>query len=172
MIFKNNQKGFTLIELLVVVSIIGLLSSIVFASLNNVRAKARDVIRKQTLKQLQTALQLYYNDFGAYPVGTYYESPSGSDGTSNNGGNWIPGLAPTYISVLPKDPRGGHSTISGGCSVNWNSSYAYTSDGVNYKVFSHCAPEGTLSSTDPFYDPVRPTWAWQICTSPTACNNW
>lgn len=37
---KNFKKGFTIIELLVVVAIIGLLSSIVLASLNDARTKA------------------------------------------------------------------------------------------------------------------------------------
>ncbi|MCX6731429.1 MAG: prepilin-type N-terminal cleavage/methylation domain-containing protein, partial [Candidatus Parcubacteria bacterium] len=65
--FQENKKGFTLIELLVVISIIGLLSSIVLASLNSARAKARDAKRMSDLHQLQLALELYYNQYGQYP---------------------------------------------------------------------------------------------------------
>lgn len=61
-------RGFTLIELLVVIAIIGLLSSVVLASLNGARKKGRDARRVSDLKQLQVALELYYSDNGAYPV--------------------------------------------------------------------------------------------------------
>ena len=61
------KKGFTLIELLVVVAIIGLLSSIVFASLNTARAKARDVKVRAEFSQLQKALAFYFDKYGKYP---------------------------------------------------------------------------------------------------------
>ena len=62
------KKGFTLIELLVVIAIIGLLSSVVLTSLNSARVKARDVRRVSDLHQIQTALELFYDTYGRYPV--------------------------------------------------------------------------------------------------------
>jgi len=64
----TNKKGFTLIELLVVVAIIGLLATLSIVALNNARARARDAKRVADVKQVQTALELYYNDNGAYPA--------------------------------------------------------------------------------------------------------
>lgn len=66
--YKGLDKGFTLIELLVVISIIGLLSSVVLASLATARASARDSERIATIKQIQNALELYAIDNGGrYP---------------------------------------------------------------------------------------------------------
>jgi prepilin-type N-terminal cleavage/methylation domain-containing protein len=52
-----NKRGFTLVELLVVISIIGVLSSTVFASLGSTRTKARDARRMSDIKNIQTALE-------------------------------------------------------------------------------------------------------------------
>lgn len=65
---NKNLSGFTLMELLVVISIIGLLSSLGMVSLNSARIKARDALRMADMAQLRTALTLYYDDNGAYPV--------------------------------------------------------------------------------------------------------
>lgn len=91
---KKNKKracrGFTLIELLVVIAIIGILATIVMVSLNTARGKARDARRVSDVRQIQLALQMYYDAQGSYP--TYAQ-----------------GLAAlttpvAYISVTPKDP--------------------------------------------------------------------
>lgn len=118
----KRKKGFTLIELLVVISIISLLSSIVLASLNTARSKARDAQRQSDLAQIQNALELYYDKYG------YYPSPQGAandgtaicnsglnahgdpwcrDTTANDGAtqiaDWIPGLS-EFIK-LPHNPK-------------------------------------------------------------------
>lgn len=62
----GTNKGFTLIELLVVISIIGLLSSVVLASLNSARGKAKDAAIKENLHQLSTVMALDYDQYGSY----------------------------------------------------------------------------------------------------------
>lgn len=164
----QQVRGFTLIELLVVIAIIGILSSVVLASLNTARSKARDAVRKSDLKQLQNALEVYFNDHGAYPIVSSWSGhqTSGcgiSAGLSGSGG-YIPNLAPTYIPVLPVDP----SRQFGGCS-----GYLYYSDGASYKLLDHAnGPESFPSAGQAFHDPVRPTWAWMICSGATACSSW
>ena len=104
--FFQTKKGFTLIELLVVIAIIGVLASTVLASLNSARAKARDARRKTDLRQLELAVQFYYDANGQFP-------PSVTTGVdlmhsvTEGGVNWPVAfrneLAP-YLSVLPLDP--------------------------------------------------------------------
>lgn len=55
---KNFRKGFTLIELLVVIAIVGLLASVVLASLQSARNKAADAKVKETLVQLRSQAEL------------------------------------------------------------------------------------------------------------------
>jgi prepilin-type N-terminal cleavage/methylation domain-containing protein len=96
---KTNDSGFTLIELLVVIAIIGLLASVVLVSLGSARIKSRDVKRKADLRQLSTAIQLYYDTNTAFP----------NDDT-NGLGDWDPAykaqLAP-FIAKPPIDPLPG-----------------------------------------------------------------
>ncbi|MDO8408317.1 MAG: type II secretion system protein [bacterium] len=63
---RHTTRGFTLIELLVVVAIIGLLSSIVLASLRTARANARDSAIKEEVGQLRILMELNRSDYGSY----------------------------------------------------------------------------------------------------------
>ena len=132
-----KSRAFTLIELLVVIAIIGLLSSVVLASLDTARAKARDAKRFSDLEQVQVALEAYYADHGSYPVQIGSRGWMGTTpGCYDNPGDpnaAIPGLVSGgYISALPQDPNpsGDHC-------------YLYRStDGKGYKFLAY----GTIES--------------------------
>jgi len=89
-----KKKGFTLIELLVVIAIIGLLSTLSVVALNSARQKSRDAKRVADIKQIQTALELYYNDNNSYPATLTSGSPLYSSSTSVLYMNAVP-TAPT-----------------------------------------------------------------------------
>ncbi len=103
---SRTPYGFTLIELLVVIAIIGLLSSVVLASLNTARAKARDAKRASDLTQVVNAFELYATDHaGTYPA------PTAGDGCGGKRPNQCLGdtaivnaLVPAYLPSMPHDP--------------------------------------------------------------------
>jgi prepilin-type N-terminal cleavage/methylation domain-containing protein len=64
------RRGFTLIELLVVIAIIGILSSVVLASLNTARNKGNDASVKSNLAEARSQAELFYDANGNnYVVG-------------------------------------------------------------------------------------------------------
>lgn len=65
---KIKKKGFTLIELLVVIAIIGLLATLSIIALNTAQAKARDVKRMSDVREIRTALEMYFSSENEYPA--------------------------------------------------------------------------------------------------------
>lgn len=108
---KQNQKGFTLIELLVVIAIIGLLASVVLLALNSARAKSRDAKRVADVRQMVSALELYFNDQSSYPAGVGALVTAG------------------YLGATPTPP----SPVDGACGTTAYT-YAQVGSGTGYTI--------------------------------------
>lgn len=119
-LWVNMRRGFTLIELLVVIAIIGILSSVVLASLNSAREKARDVQRAKDFQGIRSALELY----AASGNSTIYPNTNSSWVGSWQAGSWIPGLDGEYMQSIPRDPTNSDSAQQ--------LFYYYISDGRSY----------------------------------------
>ncbi|MEI7451711.1 MAG: FISUMP domain-containing protein [Candidatus Falkowbacteria bacterium] len=135
--FHKFKKAFTLIELLVVIAIIGLLATIAIVALNNARSKARDARRVADVKQIQTALDLYYNDAGHYPLNNIFAS--GTIFTTST----VTGTT-TYMQIVPHAP----TPTDGSCNVAANTySYAVDSEGKAYNI-GYClgGPAGSMAA--------------------------
>lgn len=102
---KKNNKGFTLIELLVVIAIIGLLSTLAVVALGNAREKARDAKRLSDLKQMQTALELFYTDETDYPDAANPLTLGGANTACLHSAGFVAaGCASPYMGQVPADP--------------------------------------------------------------------
>ncbi|MFA5644388.1 MAG: FISUMP domain-containing protein [Patescibacteria group bacterium] len=138
--FKSNKSAFTLVELLVVIAIIGILATLAIVSLQNARSRARDAKRIADVRQIQTALELYFNDNGAYPVSTSVTS-------SIRSGDRV------YMEIFPQAPN----PPDGNCDEGTNQ-YIYTEageDNGSYTI-SFCVgfQTGSLNAGDKCATPI------------------
>jgi prepilin-type N-terminal cleavage/methylation domain-containing protein len=147
---KKNNFGFTLIELLVVISIIGLLASVVLVSLSSARQKSRVAKRLTDLKQVQTALELYYGDYNQYPSPTTWAWRSECTSWQGlNATSVIPGLVPTYLNRMPSEPS---------MTQPDKNCYLYISTGSDYKFLDYNIIDMTpaqINQYPTFKDPLR-----------------
>lgn len=124
-----NSKGFTLIELLITIAIIGILTTIAIVSLGNARVKSRDAKRFTDIKQIATALELYFSDNGAYPTIITSNQPLQSpDGLT------------TYMANIPANPT---PRDDGDCP---NSDYSYTPGSNNNSYTIGCCISTPISN--------------------------
>jgi hypothetical protein len=94
------------------------LSSIGVQALASARAKSRDATRLADMRQMASALELYFNDFNGYPSADNSGQPQD--------------LTPTYIGVLPTAPE----PSDGNCSDYYNA-FWYTPGGTKQIVNGH-----------------------------------
>lgn len=162
------EKAFTLIEILLVVAIIGLLASVVLASLSQSKVKANTAKRLENAKQLENALEVYYVNNNRYPstcspaANTCAVASAHLLSTCSTWGTdiyttWIPGLAPNFIATLPTDPDS--DGVAKCC-------YLYKSNGTDYKLMiaygavgaNACTPVvGSYGAYPRYIDPQRDT---------------
>lgn len=140
MFFSHQlKKGFTLVELMVVITIIALLSAILFVNFNDARMLSRDKARMTSLKELQLAIELYKAQYGNYPAAGCGVSTSNfaGPGTASASGFssctlYIAGLVPDFISALPTDPR---------LEADADRGFYYRSNGTSFKLMIHDSVE-------------------------------
>lgn len=125
---KKYQKntGFTMIELLIVIVIMGILSVVGLGTFTSSQIKARDSRRKSDLRTISDSLEVYYNDFGSYPIsngGDILGCFAGAVETCSAGVIWQNSdNGTTYMVQIPEDPGGGR--------------YYYMSDGTYFQIYA------------------------------------
>ncbi len=155
----SRGAGFTIVELLIVIVVIAALAAITVVAYSGIQQRALFSSYQSDIKLLDKAIKMYYADNGTYP----YSGASGSCWTNQTTGtgNFIAGLAPTYISKIPDVPA-----HNGGSNYY---AYCFTALGTNYKIIRLVVGGQTLpaieSNGNPNIDPTRPTRGWGFWSS-------
>jgi len=125
---KKWKRAFTLIELLVVVAIIGLLAAIAVIALNQARMKARDAKRIADIRQIRTALEMYFSDQQSYPDQSGVVLGNKCLSSDNGWSDTCSGT--TYMAKAPSNPS---PRVDGGCP---NTDYVYNAvnNGRSYTI--------------------------------------
>jgi general secretion pathway protein G len=137
----RDASGFTLVELMVVILIISLMATLAITTLGPKIFKSKVAIAKANMKELESAVEMFYNDSGRLPEslqdlmnrpGWVKEWPDGG-----------------YVKTVPKDP--------------WGNEYVYRKPGENGRKFdlvcmgADGAPGGSGDDADiMLYDKPNP----------------
>ncbi len=104
MTFSNpmRKKGFTLVELMIVISVLGILASIVFSSMNLSRSRAKETAIQEDLRAIKTQADIYSAN-NSYNYGAEINIKETSDGALNPNGTYSgvgPGTYDTNLSSV------------------------------------------------------------------------
>lgn len=158
----SKVRGFTLVEILVVIGIIAVLTSAIAIYSLSSSELSRNIKRQSDLTMLKNAVEQYKLSIGRYPAGCNgagnWSGERGSPSNACSGGNpqYIVGLAPEFIPVLPRDPK----------RSGTGEGYAYVTNanGTAYKIMAMGTVEGgpvtidhPFKSCDVKYFQVTPT---------------
>lgn len=160
---QKFSKAFTVVELLVVVIVIGILASVTIVAYNGAQDRAEFARAKTDMKHINDALIIYKSQNGSYPITSGWTYQYGYASSTLNT-SFLSALVPTYLDKMPVGKANPSYAYY---------SYAYVSDGTNYKLIriilrSLATPYTGLpaveKSNNPLLDPGtaqgRQEWAW------------
>ena len=137
----KDGRGFTLIELLVVIAIIGILSSVVLASLNTARNRGADAAIKSNLANARAEAELYYDsNSNSYGGGTSVTQNAGvcaTSGTNTIGDNVA---AATSAGSAAVSCYASNTLWAASAQMKSNTAQYYCVDSAGYASTTSSAP--------------------------------
>ncbi|NCC70302.1 prepilin-type N-terminal cleavage/methylation domain-containing protein [bacterium] len=135
---SKNNKGFTLPELMVSMSIIGTIGAMSADKLNSLIPTARDTQRQANIRQVQTALEIYYLYNNSYPETGNCNEPTEKGWKilekELSDKNKIKKEENIYIPRFPNDPLDDKEYYFSYCSDGKTYKISYKLEGTNEKV--------------------------------------
>jgi len=132
----KNNRGFSLTELMIATSIIGSVATLAGAQIDDILPLARDAQRKGNVHQVQTALNIYYDDHNQYPISNSAEPTVAGWQLIKN---VLESPANIYVPEMPHDPLDTDQYV-----------FKYWSDGQKFKI--------TYETEDPLDKSPQVAW--------------
>lgn len=133
---KYSFVGFTLIELVIAISIVAIISAVGLVSYSRAQLIARDAKRKQDLRSIAIALELFYQKNKHFPCSDWqFSYPASNNWISDTCAAPITYLSPTYISQVPVDPMNTGINPSSGNAYSyayWSGNWGSCQQGQNF----------------------------------------
>lgn len=136
MLLDMNKLGITKIEVLIVGLIIGLLGLTAVIAVSSARSRTRDAVRLSDVRQVQTGLELFFNDVNSYPDWPDYfaigEAPTICLSGEGFAATCVPGQDTIYLEVVPSPPTAG--LVGKSTCSNVNDGYCYVGNADGYRL--------------------------------------
>jgi len=159
------QRAFTLLEFLFLIVILTVLAIIITTAISSSQKRTRDAQRANSLKVLETSIRIYREENGAppkVPIGCTNGLVPTSSGEVDAlaigvcfDPDWILGIVPTYLSVLPADPGPKLFGASGPDLGKNLRGFVYMSDGTDYKLMLNQPEIPKNQGLHKIWDPAR-----------------
>jgi general secretion pathway protein G len=146
---RGDQGGFTLIELLIVIVILGILAAIVVFAVQNLTGSSAKSACQSDYKTVETALEGYNAQTGAYPVAGDTSGPVPATVNATGAANLTPKLLSAQGTTNPVGP--------------WLRDYPV--NGSHYQIVVIEGTSGTPAVNDPHAAPTIQVWS--NATTPT-----
>lgn len=150
---KTSRPGFTLIEIIIAITLIAFFVTLPILAYSSYLKKTRDTQRKNSINQIQSALEQYRANNGKYPPTDTWKDVLVSQG---------------YLPSIPKDPLDGQA-VAGENGVYYGFDYQSSADGQSYQLsvrLEENQPGGKGYSNEKSYYTVSPEGPKIVYTTP------